>query len=548
LARLAKRLPLAFCLIFLCAVFAYTVHVRQPTFAKFPASGDNLWRQLSNGALMMAKNWQHAGPAESKWLMNFRPVSVELTPRISPYISYPPFFVALPYALHKLTGIKITLGLLMALSLLFHAALVLLVFFLLYFFLGGNGESGPLFFATLGGFLAATLPPAVLYYQNAWWADVAVLPFFVALILLDQGASRWKEKSWFEPLRYAVVIAGVCTDWLFYVLLGFLFLKNISARPRQILWKQYLAPAALYLALHLALVANAGLIPALSTKIQQRTGILAEHLGWELGTRFWLYRFRTEFGLTGLAFYLLLFALQPLLWAAFFFRHRFGQKSRELLELTCVAAGPLFLHSLILHQHYYEHTYNLLKFILLFALVPTAAYAIWWQTSGISARKKWAAFTFAAILTGAYASTFPRIYESFYAAPFNLPAGMQKRCEAVEQNTSYEDILFSPDFFSYVHPQLVEKMLPNPLGDWGFVACYKTIYLALSPREARYHLAVWRNLENKKFRASLLLPGDKPPPLQWRPFLRENTRRKIEDLTLVEISVPELVKKIPVEF
>ena len=109
------------------SAFLYTLKAREETYDRFPGPGDGLWRTLNSNSLVFTRNWFLMGPAADNFLPNFNAYSIEK--RLPPifYVSYPPFFVFIPWAFSVVSGELPSLKLLMHLSLGAQAVTALLL-------------------------------------------------------------------------------------------------------------------------------------------------------------------------------------------------------------------------------------------------------------------------------------------------------------------------------------------------------------------------------------------------------------------------------------
>lgn len=517
-------------------------HVRigeilSPAISRFPGTGDPTWRINATQTLQLARNWYRYGLEKNHFLPYFMRPRVEEPYPTSPYVSYPPGFVLLPWLTAKATGTPPELEHVAAWGRLFHflcAALVsLIVWGLCLRAKAGLPISTAL--AAASGLLVLLTPVAAIYFPLAWWADAAGLPFFLALIALELFLPA--TTPWRRALHAVVITGGVLCDWLFFLLLGVVILRDLLAGPRRIRPELFALPAA-YLALHTTLTWRAGLLDDLWAKLAMRAGIDRQDLNLASGLRSWWGGFETEAGATLAWLTVAALLLTPVL-AVLRLRRREASGCLEAAFLLCT---PALLHFVLLHQHYYDHPYESMKLVLLsslFWLGIMPAFVLGRQ------RGRWQRALFTAALVGgaaALAYPYPALLRERVGRRIDLNPAAENFCRTVFRESDYPDIHFSP-YLANSHPLGQGETDPR-VHDWAYVACNGFVYLADRPGDVFdiYARGRWHGrLHGAPFRLLLWTRGAPGP--EWAKVLVPGTSRAFGELRVQELSLSVLSGK-----
>jgi hypothetical protein len=533
----------------ICAVFFAGVEKeRSWLYGRYPAPGDNLWRINPSMTLVFARDWYNFGILKSNFIPRYRFSDSNIVGQ-GAYLSYPPTFAFEPYVLAKIKGRAPQLEDVMKVGSLNHLACAMLVagfvFFLARLFVSPWMAAG---LALAPGLLLLMIPAAFLFFPFGWWADMAGLPFFAAMLALEASASRWKNPRALRLLQALVAFAGVFTDWLFFLLLAAMVLKDLSARPRRWRWELWLIPLA-YVLFHFMLVERINGWALLWAKLSLRTGLSAEGIGFWDSSR-WLYRgLQRYLGGEGHLLYLFLLYSFPLVVILFFRRWRFSDKARAWVESLFLLSLPIHLHAFVLHQHYLEHPYNSVKFALLvcaagFGLLPLLP-LLWLE------RRRWAepmVLAGTVVAAGFYLMDCETLNQAALAKPMSLDQRIQDRCQEVFSGSSPAEISFSPHFATDDLLAKERKAPPSDINDWARPACGRNVYLASRPRDI---------VRMVKHSGWLFIPLEADvhfqlwtvgaPPKDWLPFLLPGTEKKTGELQVQELSRKALLANLAEE-
>jgi len=525
----------------LLAVNVHINELRSPAIGQYPGPGDSLWRSNLNQALAMSRSWLEAGIVKNNFTLHFMKPRVEDPSPGSPYVSYPPAFVLFPYAFAKVTGSTIELEHLSRWGMLCHFVCALLA--ALIVFLGAVRWGASILptsvLAALAGTLVLLMPAAVKFFPFAWWADIVVLPFFLAMVSVESFAP--KNSRFWKFFGILLIVLGVLSDWLFFLLVLCLVLKDLSSRPRKLRPELILVPA-IYLAWHAWMVSQTGMLNALVTKMELRAGWKYQEIALAKGLRYFWDHLESGMGTTGAMLALLLLSLTPLFALLFFFRHRFALQTSLWIETTFLLCAPMLLHFLLLHQHYYEHPYEVLKLTVLvplfwLGLLPLLALA---HTKHF-ALQILLLFFLTASSWGIGSGYSERISFAF-SNPISVDSVLQRRCQEVYRNSSYHEISFSPDFAT-LGPLPFERQTPHPkVTEWAYMICNRQVYLSEQPEVVKdIYLAMrWKDyLQDTPYRFVLWTAGK--PDKAWEKYLRLDSGQQLGELWKHEIS-PEILQ------
>jgi hypothetical protein len=238
--NLNERTKVLICILLLFSItlviFQYSVEIREPWFGEL-SSDHHQW--LTGSTIEYSKNWYFEGPLTLKFTMLDNPKSVEF-PMLSsrePYLSYPPGAIIPIYIISEVVRHPPTPAMVMSYNLLNHFLIAFFLSLIIFFFLRRQ-----LRFDLLNSFLFSVIPiilelllPAPLYWhQNVFFTDQAViLPFTVYIfleVLLDGFKSTVKNKSKIKVLKVLqniIFFYGFLTDWLFVFIGLTVYIKRV---------------------------------------------------------------------------------------------------------------------------------------------------------------------------------------------------------------------------------------------------------------------------------------------------------------------------------
>lgn len=520
----------------LLAAFLHTVQLRSGVGDRYPGPGDGLWRMNSALASQAAREWYEEGILASGLAPRLQWRNTSDPGIVAPFLSYPPMFVLVPTVLARLAGVPPAYPFVKRIG--SGAQLVLggmcglfVVFALLAF---GAAPALALAFGGLAGAACIVMPPAVLFMPFSWWADTSVLPVYGAMLAAEAWQS-WRGRSpELRALQAALAALGVLSDWLFFLLLGALLLKDLTARPRRFRWELALLPA-LYVARHIRLVITEGRLSHFQNKILERTGLAEGSPGFFDGLSAW---FSGAFGILGPAggfLYLASLVSLPLLAALFFFRHRLHPRLRAWAELTFCASLPVHLHVLFTWQHYVGHIYGATKLAFLLPALWLGLVPGLLATSRAARKRSWSPALLLLLTAGgavAFYGSFAHIPGVAMANAQSLEPALERRCLDLASLSAAIDLSFSPDFAN-VDELASTRRIPagKPVDSWARFPCVRVVHLAMSPGEVAslYRLRLHRRIvTGLAYRLRLWTAG--PPARHWEPYLEPGSRVRVGEL------------------
>ncbi|MBY0281937.1 MAG: hypothetical protein K2W94_07235 [Alphaproteobacteria bacterium] len=213
-------------LLFVLGFFWYSVQLRAPYFGVL--SGGHHW--LSGSTLEFATNWYREGIFHLKFLMLENPASIEfgdLNSR-SPYVSYPCGAPLQLYLLSCILGKEPTAGMLMGLNLFHHLAISSFLASIVWIALSREYLLLRVTCSVFAGTSYLLLPVPMYYHQNVFFADQAVIFYFVVAVLLEVMRDYFKGSlRTIDIFQAIIVFLGCLTDWLMVFVAGTIFLKRI---------------------------------------------------------------------------------------------------------------------------------------------------------------------------------------------------------------------------------------------------------------------------------------------------------------------------------
>ncbi len=490
-----------------------------PAYDRYPGPGDPLWRLNAMLTLQLGRNWVNYGLKSNGFVPQFIHPRPDARDATSPYVSYPPGFVLLPWAGAKILGTKLELTSIFGLGRAFHLLTAMMISLLVFFLFQKRG-AGLIYSSAAAlcpGALSLLVPAALAYFPFAWWADIIVLPFFFGLIVLElflPPTTRFRR-----ALHVLALLLGVLTDWLFFLLLGTLIVKDFSSRPRRWRPELFVIPAA-YVLLHLALTIRASHVSDLIEKVTVRTGADETYSDRLEGLRNWWYTLAEQSSPYLAWAVLAALMLSVLLGASFPFRWRLKAGGSYLLEAAFLVCVPASLHFLLVNQHYAEHYYESLKLhfmaIVLFAgIIPALLYR----------GKAWMSTVLLAVVIAGSAALiheFPSTTKDLLAKKVDLDPAFDEFCKAVYENSQPADIAFSP--YLAIEDRLRPETSDPRVMSWSYARCDTYVYLAEQPSSIGLYFSLlnWTKLlRNTPHRLILWTKGDAGP--EWKEALVPGT-------------------------
>jgi hypothetical protein len=339
--------------------------VKSPSFGlalSHQVDGD--WSGMTTQWAISLKNWELYGPGHFRFLHSLQPVSIEAGPAGAIYSSYPPGVNVWPYLWGKLSGRESSVGTLMFFSGVFQLLTALLFYSLLFKLFRGQGI-GEVASAVMAGAIAATVnftTPAVVYFQTLWTPDVAVLPLFFALVLVELRYAE-RPSGALRVLACVLLALAMFTEWialpLLVTVMAVRWARGERGRSYVLLCASALAPLAAQAFLSMRQIP----LSLILQKAMERFGLGA---GAERGPGGYLWGFWSGTMMRDYTLipWLLILAV-VFASAALLLRRSWRRPELMLFPLVVV---PCVLHNLMLAQHHFFHEFNSLKFIYVFGL------------------------------------------------------------------------------------------------------------------------------------------------------------------------------------
>ncbi len=473
------------------ALFSIGFSERWEATKSSPGFADGSWRSHSVFTARFARQWYEVGWLESKLRLHFTAHHVVTRSQPNIYSSYPSGFLVPVYLWVLLVRQVPNLEMVMQMS---------VWLFLFTGFLAGlfaylwcrQGRYSLLFSLLLGACSAAFYffsAAASRYYPATWWPDT-LAPTWFLLLLLHEFFLRKRIGRALVAWEFTLFFAACFTDWLLVLLVfAIAFLRRLRGDS----WRESLMPLSGLIAvlLHLWTVVGSGYWQSFLGKVALRTsGLVQENVGSESGS--WLHNFESHFG--GGTFTLFLavgvLAIVLLIW-------RVWKRGRSpSVDLFLLLTLPCYLHALVLLQHYRGHPYNVLKWAMIFALLPAVL---------IFPGRKWLATMVAVVgLSLGYATFSYRETPGdgwLEAKPENIAI-----CEMLSRHQTYYTIMFTPD---------------TPWGDAliSTANCYYPLQSYAKPMDAfkEFIRVNWRRRFEEKIEAMAFFR--KEPSSEWRAYL-----------------------------
>lgn len=491
---LNEKTKVVFCIFLLFSitfvVFQYTVEIREPWFGEL-SDGHHQW--LTGSTLEFTENWYNEGPLNLGFAMLQNPSSIEFQTLSSrePYLSYPPGTIIPIYIVSELLRHEPTPTMVMNYNLLNHFLIAFFLSLIIFFFLRNQLRFDLLnsfFFSVIPIMLELLLPAPLYWHQNVFFSDQAViLPFVVYIffeVLRDEIKDVAKNKSKLrvlDILQNIVIFYGFLTDWLFVfigltvyikrvvdgdILLSremFLSKKLFIFIKRSI--KYWFAPL-LAIFLFVVQILTLGETGQVVSKALFRTGMSsngASYLG--NGLNIFVGHITDGYGhvaigliAASLTFFILI-SLYLILGR--FKEHRNLIKIKKTTYLIGMLLIPCILQVMVFRNHSVIHDFSVLKFSVPIATVPFVLLPIMIflffempfnnVLKKIKPLKRFNKYNLGLLilflLTFAAASVYTVNEFPHYNEMFPADNDTFKVIGAsLEQNTGYNDIVFSPDF------------------------------------------------------------------------------------------------------
>jgi hypothetical protein len=496
------------------ALFLNTVRAREPTTGILDEIG--YWHWLTGSTVTFSQNWFYEGAVNLGFSLLENPPSVEF-PEIqdrSPYVSYPPGSIIPIHIMALIRGVEADPELIayFNMTLQFLTGILLsLCFFWVIEGLALSLEARTLL-SSLPFLYYTYLPGVVYFHQAVYFSDIAIPPFYVAVLLLE--ILRDRKPSRYGPLLQGSLMAyGLFTDWLmFFLIFGiavkrwvqgdFGSIKNLKTFVPKT--TRFLLPAFVSLSLFAIQIVHLNGFAPLLEKFFRRVGLREGDplLPWEfLIFHYPNFQWGNDAGL-----YIFLFYASVTLASGYFFL--FSKKGRLVLQKHKSLEAPIWFSFLLVlpcliqiflfSRHSRVHAFSVLKLSLSYSVIPFILgplVALYFWKNRI--RYQWA------ITGGLLLVSVTYLHQNyrFYAQKYKPLYGYAGRI--IRQYTNYFDVAFSPTIQVPINPPI---MLAHSA---------KRVYKTPKPQDLQNWIK--EHPLNKPFNIVLIFP-EEPDPL-WDPIL-----------------------------
>lgn len=479
------------------AVFACTVKERAPWFGQMHTG---TW--LTGSSLKFARNWFREGAFNDGFLLLRKPRSIEsqdIQAR-SLYTSYPPGVILPIHAIAKLTDTEPSPKMVMAYNLFIHFMISLSFAFISFLTASrlGLGKATTYFYSILPSVFYLLAPISEAYHQNRYFADMAVLFPFAAVLFLETLFAVTKLSSRtrriFAIVQHCFFALGLLTDYLFVFIYAAVFIKRAALREMGHGAKELILRSALFCisgivsaGLFLFQIVKSGAFDEILKTFIFRIGADEKGARYALNfyARFWKKHFAGTMGDVGI---FLIFFCAACIASAVILLPLLKRKKKiqapnlalSLLGLNAVTVFSCIAQVYFLDNHSAIHNFSALKMVFVTAIVPFSLFWLW--LISMSPRLK-AAMTDSAVkipwlhFKGRRFSipVFPALLGVFFVVYLNSihgnyqklidkkPGRIEEIGYFIDEHTGYEDVVFSDrikvDFNPPMIPALSMKLV-----------------------------------------------------------------------------------------
>ena len=493
-----ERIKMLICIFLLfsagLSIFSYTVEIREPWFGELSAN-HHQWLTGSTG--IYATNWYEEGPLNLKFAMLDNPKSIEFQNISSrtPYTSYPPGTIIPIYLFSELTSHKPTVAMIMEYNLLNHFLIAFILGLTIFFFLRQLKIDmvNSFLFSLIPIILELLLPAPLYWFQNVFFSDQAIILPFVLYIFLEvlRDGIYGKNLRILNIIQNLVLFYGFLTDWLFVFLALTVYIKRVVdgeiVLNRQLSYanlhsflmsslKYWLVPI-IAVSLFLLQVFVLGETGNTVSRFLFRSGLSQigiENLYGGFNTLFGF--FITGYGAIGL--FLLLVSIGICIYISFLLISKsYKKKSHKVVKLKKIfyLIGlfiiPCVLQVFFFFNHTIWHDFSVLKFSVAIStvplvLLPVMIFLLTENSMGEGFKSRFTSIfnlfqrfqvnpRLFIIFLLAFSATLGYVTYEFpnYSKLFPEPNDNYEVIgSTIQNNTVYNDIVFSPDFEIPVNP------------------------------------------------------------------------------------------------
>ena len=448
--------------IIITLLFAVSVFIRSEWFGRIRIT----W--LTGSTLLFVENWLEENPFKIFFLQLQNPNSIEF-PRLSDrgiYLSYPVGTIFPIYIISLINSGVVSPTLVMGFNLLNQYLISLSLSFTIFLLLGKTNIQKNLSFlsAVFSGFSYIFLPGNLYIHQNVYYSDMAViLPFviFICIEMINKYCDLTPRlRKQLELLQYFFAFYGALCDYLFLFVGLFVFLKRLAlkefGKDNKTIIKNIFFFSIPFIAAISTLVIQmiyANGFNTLFEKFLFRAGLNDAGAAYSEGlfNKFWIKHIGRLFG--GLKSTLLIFAsIGTLIGYAFILIYQQWRKKSSghlnilmLMEFTGLILLPCLAQVYFFNNHSAIHWFSAFKFSVFFSTVPfiliPSIFCLLLLNEKSSQKIRILIISVSLIINAAY------IFYIFpdYKSLLNLAVDFSAE-EFINQNTTYEDIVFSPNY------------------------------------------------------------------------------------------------------
>lgn len=551
-------------------VFQYTVDIREPWFGDLSLKGHQ-WQ--TGSTIKFSANWYTEGPLKLRFAMLENPDSIEFPTLASRdiYTAYPPGSIIPIYILSRISGHKTNPALVMSYNLFNHFLIAFFLSMIIFFFLLKHIRLKPInafTFAIIPIMIELLMPGPLYWHQNVFFADEAVILPFVLYIFLEvlRDSFRMEKKDNKKILRILNIIQnlilfyGFITDWLFVFIAFTVYIKriidgeiNLSSensfsgkislfiKENIKFWIVPIFASGLFLIQLLVLETLNNTI----SKVLVRSGISSDGSGYEEYFLAGLHNiFKWNYGHSFDC--VLIISLTIFLLAAIYiiYRQFMNQKLDEKVwsnvKLTMYLMGMLFIPCMLqiffFSQHSVMHYFSVLKFIvplstIPFVLLPILVYILFSNFIPKTLKTNFKVFykcdvniglfiiflLMSGLVSATLVAEHPH-YKDLFPPIYNNYIHLGK---SIENNTGYNDVVFSPDF----------ELSANPPQQLSY--SMKRVYLIDSTSMDRDIKNITRNING---RYNVIIMFWYPPDSSWTNILKNSTVIKDKNIYYYKFS------------
>jgi hypothetical protein len=375
------KLYLLFIVLINTLLFSVSLNVRTNYFTNTISSDNHQW--LTAVTLKFAKNWYEEGALNLKLGMYEKPNSIEYNSLESRdiYPSYLPGCVVPIYFLALLNRTEPNLKMVYYFNAFNQLAISLLLSLFIFFVVFKYTQSSVIaFFSSLlcSAFIFLN-PVASYYFLRTYFADTAVIVYFVIFIILEYLILQNSKNKWLW-IQGLVAGIGIFTDWLFvFIIVSTIVIRFFHYNFKSQLKNTFILMVFPFLAMlfYLYQMVYFNQFKALAHKFIQRTGHTKEAINkcefniLKFSDQFW--NVYIENGYDKIGKYVIIFTfgivLLLLVWEVY---NRFKNKvfnPNIIFSIALIIVLSIFSQVYFFKCHSVVHNFSIVKFNVLLSIV-----------------------------------------------------------------------------------------------------------------------------------------------------------------------------------